>query len=887
MHMDAAAPSHPLTRWLGIAWAGSIFRLVLAGIVLVQLALGLYWAVQLDSVRERRAAVEAQAWLRADQVARAVAIQVQTLLSGLDYSLRSMQTEWQERHGDDFAHMVHSTLMTYPRGAVLQVAVADAEGYIVYSSLQPQGSKAAPVSIAEREHFGVHQKNPAAGLFVGKPVQGKVSGQWSVQLSRALYRQGHFAGVLVLSVSPQYLAGNFRAMFDDPQDVIALLREDGPFLARSHLQGEVLGQSVPPERVRLFAAGQQHGRYVVAAPIDGVERLYAWHRVDDSALIVSAGLDRRGVLSGAEADIQRSMARNAAASVLVLLGSALLLWLSWLHQRSEWQRRHNERRFVRLTQEVPGGLFQYRRDAQGRGELVFASAAFHQMHGMQVDTHAPLHRQLAQRVHPDDLSALLDSIHTSVEQQTEWEHTYRVYNEAQQARWLHGHARPHSELGEGLLWHGYVHDVTEAQQLQEALRASEQRLRATIEAVGDGLWQWELSSGQVQWDARCYEMLGYAAEGFPMSYDAFKALLHPDDVPRLLDALQRHVGSDAEFRVDVRLRTQAQGWLWVQSRGKVTERDAQGQPLRMMGAHMDVQQRVEKERLLRALMDRFPSGILLTDTHAQQVLGANRRLRSMLRAASDVKLGLGQPLSVFPADWLAMLLPAGQALQGKHSQQLADGRHLELQGWDLRDSDGPIAHCWVVNDVTERKHRETQLKTMALTDALTGIPNRRAFFERVDMELVQLGSGLVQSAVLLMLDIDHFKRVNDSYGHAVGDIVLKELVALVGRQLRASDMLGRIGGEEFAVLLSGANADVGMRRAESLRQAVAACEVVVEGLQAPIRFAISLGVAPLQAGDDTVDACLERADAALYYSKRNGRNQSTLWRPDLPAITKS
>jgi diguanylate cyclase (GGDEF)-like protein/PAS domain S-box-containing protein len=883
--MDAAAPSHPWIRWLGIAWAGHVFRAVLVGIFFVLLALGVYWSVQLDSARAQREATEQQAWLRAEQVARAVAVQVQTLLSGLDYSLRSMQIEWQEGHSQDFAHLVHSTLQTYPRGAVLQVSVADAGGQVVYSSLQPEGQRGAPVSIAEREHFRVHQGNPAAGLFVGRPVPGKVSGLWSVQLSRALYRQGHFAGVLVLSVSPQYLAGNFRAMFDDPQDVIALLREDGPFLARSHLQEQVLGQAVPPERVRLFDDGQRRGRYVVAAPVDGVERMYAWHRVDDSTLIVSAGLERRSVFAAVDTAISRSMARNAAASVLVLLGSVLILWLSWLHRRSEWQRWHNTQQFVQLTQEVPGGLFQYRRDAQGRGELVFASAAFHQMHGMQVDIHAPLHRQLAQRVHPDDLPALLASIQGSVTQQTDWEHTYRVYNEAQQARWLHGHARPHGEPGEALLWHGYVHDVTEDHGLQQALRESEERLRLTIEAVGDGLWRWDCASGLVQWDARCYEMLGYAPESFPMSYAAFMALVHPEDGTRLVSQLQQHIDSGAEFRVDVRLRTQAQGWLWVQSRGKVTARDAQGRALRMMGAHMDVQQRVEQERLLHALMDRFPSGILLSDTQAQRIVGANRRLVQVLGLELAPEALEGQPLAALPAALQPLLLPDGQALRGKHSQLLADGRYLELQGWVLRDADGLIAHCWVVNDVTERKRREAQLQTMALTDALTGVPNRRAFFERVDMELAHLRSGLVPAAVLIMLDIDHFKRVNDRYGHAVGDVVLKALVAQVARQLRRGDMLGRIGGEEFAVLLSGAGADVGMRRAESLRQAVADCAVEVEGLEAPIRFAISLGVALLQPGDDAVDACLERADAALYYSKRNGRNQSTLWRPDLPAIS--
>lgn len=201
--MPAASQSHALSRlpqWL----AGRLVWAAVLGVGCVLLALVGYWAVQLHSFDEQRDYTEAQSWVRITQVSQAVAIQVQTLLAGLNYSMRALQSQYETGDFADFERQVQATLEAYPHGALLQVAVADAAGSIIYSNLTPkstpksttEGTAPQPtVSIADREHFQVHQLGRETGLFVSKPVQGKISHQWTLQLTRALRPQGQFAGV--------------------------------------------------------------------------------------------------------------------------------------------------------------------------------------------------------------------------------------------------------------------------------------------------------------------------------------------------------------------------------------------------------------------------------------------------------------------------------------------------------------------------------------------------------------------------------------------------------------------------------------------------------------------------------------------------------------------
>jgi len=175
-----------------------------------------------------------------------------------------------------------------------------------------------------------------------------------------------------------------------------------------------------------------------------------------------------------------------------------------------------------------------------------------------------------------------------------------------------------------------------------------------------------------------------------------------------------------------------------------------------------------------------------------------------------------------------------------------------------------------IMDITDRKMLENQLRILATTDPLTGAYNRRTFFELGSAEFTR-SLRYKHGLSVLMLDIDHFKLVNDSYGHNVGDITLSTLVANCMGVLRSIDVLGRIGGEEFSVILPHTSGQEAMLVAERLRQVIE--KNVMETDNAVFFITVSIGVAEIKQDDLTIDDILRRADRALYAAKNQGRNR--------------
>lgn len=187
----------------------------------------------------------------------------------------------------------------------------------------------------------------------------------------------------------------------------------------------------------------------------------------------------------------------------------------------------------------------------------------------------------------------------------------------------------------------------------------------------------------------------------------------------------------------------------------------------------------------------------------------------------------------------------------------------------------------LVRTAAQLREVSAELDRLARTDALTGIANRRSFFEMLGAEFRRSRRYARQLSVL-MLDLDHFKVVNDRYGHPFGDYVLRRLAEVVSESIRESDLVGRYGGEEFAVALPEAGAEQAMRAAEKLRLAIAATEFRTDGVppegEPPVKITISIGVASLSPDDDQDEfELIRRADQALYEAKRTGRNREVLY----------
>ncbi|MDP1536240.1 MAG: diguanylate cyclase [Burkholderiales bacterium] len=283
----------------------------------------------------------------------------------------------------------------------------------------------------------------------------------------------------------------------------------------------------------------------------------------------------------------------------------------------------------------------------------------------------------------------------------------------------------------------------------------------------------------------------------------------------------------------------------------------------------------------RAAFEQAAIGIVHTSLD-RRYLDVNQKFCDMLGYTRDELLGMAANSLTHPDDREVEGSDyRRQLLAGAVDSLVAEKRYVRKDGgiiWVnrtvslVRDQDGkPLYFMRVVEDITERKRLEVELREQAATDMLTGLPNRRAFIVGLEEEHARLRRFATQQAAVLMLDLDFFKRINDTCGHPAGDAVLRQIATVINVQTRKVDLCSRFGGEEFAVLLTGATPASAREFAERLRRKIAETGIVHEGRT--IRVTASIGVTALLAADKDADAALMRADRALYQAKDAGRNR--------------
>lgn len=333
-----------------------------------------------------------------------------------------------------------------------------------------------------------------------------------------------------------------------------------------------------------------------------------------------------------------------------------------------------------------------------------------------------------------------------------------------------------------------AHDVTDLMRARRQAEESERRYAYAMEAAGEGLWDWDIRSGRVRHNLQWCELLGLDVSHSEHDLQVLTALLHPQDRDDVFQTLQQALRGDGFYTHEHRMQRADGRLIWVQDRGRVVERAADGTPLRMTGSIADITRRKTAELQLEQ---------------------ANQRLEELV---------------------------------ARRTAELAQANE-------------------------ELARANDELKRQAHLDGLTGVHNRLALERWLGRSAPVTGTSAPTS--IIMLDIDHFKSINDHYGHLRGDDVLRQVADCLRARLRSRDLIARFGGEEFLLVLADAGLPEAMSIANDLRQQIEQLDILGDGRA----ITASFGVALADAGQADYHAAIARADAALYRAKAKGRNR--------------
>lgn len=286
------------------------------------------------------------------------------------------------------------------------------------------------------------------------------------------------------------------------------------------------------------------------------------------------------------------------------------------------------------------------------------------------------------------------------------------------------------------------------------------------------------------------------------------------------------------------------------------------------------------ESRLRKLIENAPDAYFVHNEQGQ-ILDVNRKACEQLGYGREELLAL-KIFDIAEADdfeenikriWPSLEAGHGYTIRTTHIHKNGSKYPVEVNITGLADN-GSRQMFALARDITETEKLRVHLSKLAMTDELTNLYNRRAFLLALDKEFASSSRGN-RKLSMLMLDIDYFKKINDKYGHQIGDITLQHFAKIVTNSIRTQDTLGRVGGEEFAIILPDTDLEDAKILAERIR--VAAEKTSIVNNIGDIQFTVSIGIACLSGRSDSAKALLNNADKALYEAKGGGRNQVSVF----------
>ncbi|MGJ4854917.1 PAS domain-containing protein [Labrys sp. La1] len=501
------------------------------------------------------------------------------------------------------------------------------------------------------------------------------------------------------------------------------------------------------------------------------------------------------------------------------------------------------------------------------------------------------------RVHPEDLPYCQATIEAHLRGETpDFVFENRLLAKDGNWRWIYDRGKVVERAADGraLRIIGTHTDITARKEAESAILALNQRLQLAIEAAGVGVFEYDFASQRYSWDDRLHQLYEMAPGSYDGSREAWLDRIHPDDVVAITREYDRAMREDSLFDMEFRLRVQRSGKIrHIHSLARVI-RDEAGAPVRTVGMDWDVTEHKElvealfeeKERL-RITLHSIGDAVISTDAHArvtfmnpvaEEMTGwmgrdaVGKRLAEVFRIVDETTGEiLADPVETCLARMRPSYLSDGAVLLRRDGER----RSVRDSAAPVRTATGEIIGAVLVfQDVTKARVLQQALEHSANHDSLTGLPNRSAFEREIRLSLERARQG-EHWHVLCFIDLDRFKIVNDSAGHAAGDALLREVANLMRRVCRPEDVPARLGGDEFALLLRDCSIGDGGAVAQRFLRGLAELRFAWDGRT--YQIGASMGLTKIDVHSPRQDELMSQADIACYTAKTSGRNQFAVY----------
>ncbi len=587
---------------------------------------------------------------------------------------------------------------------------------------------------------------------------------------------------------------------------------------------------------------------------------------------------------GNVADLPESALSSNNLAMVITLVTALLAFLA-LALAAVSRNREMTRRLQESEQRWSFALEGGRDvvwDLNPQTGEVFLSQAGKQMFGFDEGEIANNIMAWQARVHPDDRARIIEELRGYFRSKGKYlSSEYRVLCKNNAWKWVHTRGMAVSRDGSGKITRmiGTHTDITERKLAEQALRHSEERFRSIFENSKVGINVLDTDFGFLKTNQAFVEMIGYPEE--ELLHRRFSEITHPDDIDSGLGLAKRLLAGEIDhFDVEKRYIHKDGHTLWAGVTVSA-ERDDDGKLICLIAIIQDISERkqAEEELQLAAMVYKNSSeAMMVTDSRAG-IVSINPAFTELTGYKLDEILGQKTSLlnsgqhdrAFYQAMWDEINMTGHW--QGEIWNRRKNGElYLEWLTINTIYNDAGAVHRYVAlfSDITKKKETEEIIWKQANFDTLTGLPNRRMLYDRLEQEIKKSHrSGLPMA--LMLLDLDHFKEVNDTLGHAQGDILLVDAARRITACVRESDTVARLGGDEFTVILSEVE---DINRIERIAQHIIDQLSAAFQLQGEAAFvSASVGITLYPNDALNIEALIKNADQAMYLSKSLGRNR--------------